>query len=83
MGREIIQRLNLPEKTSISDDDIIVIITDVSTVPKLKKMQASNLLAGATGMGGGIPSSPPQGNYKVKNIYVDSQTGKLVIEYET
>lgn len=31
---------------------------------------------------GQIPSTPPQGHYKVTNIYVNSQTGKLVVEYE-
>lgn len=31
----------------------------------------------------GLPSNPPLGHYKVINIYVDSQTGKLVIQYET
>jgi hypothetical protein len=31
----------------------------------------------------GLPSNPPPGHYKVINIYVDSQTGKLVIQYET
>jgi len=31
---------------------------------------------------GGIPSLPPSGKYKVTNLYVDSITGKLVIEYD-
>ena len=29
-----------------------------------------------------IPSNPPTGKCKVLNIYVDPDTGKLVIEYE-
>ncbi len=29
-----------------------------------------------------IPSVPPSGKCKVVNIYVDPDTGKLVIEYE-
>jgi hypothetical protein len=30
-----------------------------------------------------VSSVPPEGHWKVKNFYVDSKTGKLVVEYET
>jgi hypothetical protein len=29
-----------------------------------------------------LNSTPPSGHFKVKNLYVDSTTGKLVVEYE-
>ncbi len=29
-----------------------------------------------------IPSNPPPGHFKVKNLYVDSVTRKLVVEYD-
>lgn len=32
------------------------------------------------GLGGGLISAPPQGSFKVTNIYVNS-AGKLVIQY--
>lgn len=32
--------------------------------------------------GGGIPSTPPTGYFKVVNIYVNPLTGKLTIEYD-
>ena len=41
------------------------------------------LKSGDTIFGGGISSIAPQGHYKVTNIYVNAQTGKLIIEYET
>lgn len=27
-------------------------------------------------------SSPPSGKYKIVNIYVDPETGKIVVEYD-
>ena len=27
-------------------------------------------------------SNPPQGSYKVKNFWVDAETGRLVVEYD-
>jgi hypothetical protein len=32
--------------------------------------------------GGGILSTPPTGSFKVVNIYVNPETGKLTIEYD-
>lgn len=29
-----------------------------------------------------IPTEPPQGKYKVKNLWVHPDTGKLEVEYE-
>ena len=31
---------------------------------------------------GGIPSVPPEGNFKVTNIYVNPITGRLTIQYD-
>ncbi len=31
---------------------------------------------------GNIESNPPAGHYKVTNLYVDSATGKLQVEYD-
>jgi len=36
----------------------------------------------ATSSGTGIPSNPPEGHYKITNMYINSQTGKLVVEYD-
>ena len=30
----------------------------------------------------GIPSNPPEGHYKVTNMYINSQNGKLVVEFD-
>ena len=35
-----------------------------------------------TESGSGIPSTPTTGNYAVTNLYVDSATGRLVVEYD-
>ena len=31
---------------------------------------------------GGIPSDPPEGCYKVTNLYVDPTTGKFVVKFD-
>ena len=33
--------------------------------------------------GWGVISRPPDGKYKVMNLYVDPDTGRLTIEYDT
>ena len=67
----------VPEKKILSGTDFIL-IEDSAAGGSKKCVQITNLLLG----GGKIPTMPPAGAFHITNLYVDSATGTLQVEYE-